>query len=140
VALVALGAAAAAAPDLAACAREADSLGEALLRIRASEALARAELARGRARAAEEPARRALRAAERYGWEAGLYRLQALLGRVLESTGDDAGALAAHRESARSVARLRQGLPGELRSSFDALRAVREVEAWAAAHPNTASR
>ena len=55
---------AAAAATLAVIVREADALGDALLRIRAAEALARAELGRGRPREAEESARRALKVAE----------------------------------------------------------------------------
>lgn len=132
-ALVAAGEAAAAAPDLSAALRDADALGDALLRIRAAEALARAELGRGRAGQAEALARRALKAAEQCGWAAGLYRLYALLGRALERKGDAAGAAAAYRESAGRLARLREGLPADLRASFDSVPPVREVAAWTAA-------
>ena len=90
--------------------REAEALGDALLRIRAAEALARAELGRGRLGEAEESARRALRVAEACGWEAGLYRLHALLGRILEKKGDAAAAAAQYRESVRRIAKLREGL------------------------------
>jgi tetratricopeptide (TPR) repeat protein/TolB-like protein len=68
--------------ELAAAVREADTLGDVLLRIRALEALARAELARGRRGPAEESARRALKDAERCGWGAGLPRLHALLDKI----------------------------------------------------------
>jgi len=123
---------AAAAPELTAAVRKADALGDALLRIRAAEALARAELARGRLPAAAESSRRAIDLAERSGWEAGLYRLHALSARIQQKKGDVAGAAAALRESARRIARLREGLSAELRSSFDGLPAVREIEASAA--------
>ncbi len=115
--------------------REAEALGDALLRIGAAEALARAELGRGRPREAEESARRALRVAEACGWEAGLYRLHALLGRILEKKGEAAAAAAQYRESARRIAKLREGLETDLRSSFAVLPAVREVESWISAHP-----
>jgi tetratricopeptide (TPR) repeat protein len=132
-ALVSLGQAPAAAQDLSASLRDADALGDALLRIRVAAGLAQAELARGRTREAEALARRALKAAERCGWSAGLFRLQALLGRTLERKGDAAGAAAAYAESARQLARVRDGLPADLASSFDALAAVREVKARAVA-------
>jgi len=138
--LVAIGAAAAAAPDLAAAVTRADSLGDALLRIRASEALARAELGRGRPGAADASARRALELAQRSGWEAGLYRLHALAGRIEEKKGDVAGAAAAFRESALAIARLREGMSADLRSSFDGLPGVREVEGWRGGHPAMAGR
>jgi hypothetical protein len=115
--------------------REAEALGDALLRIRAAEALARAELGLGRPREAEESARRALRVAEACGWEAGLYRLHALLGRILEKKGEAAAAAAQYRESAHRIATLREGLGTDLRSSFAVLPAVREVESWISAHP-----
>jgi len=139
-ALVELGDAASAAPDLASALREAEALGDALLRVRASEALARAELARGRLRQAEDSARRAVMAGERCGWDAGLYRLHALLGRILERKGDPAGAAGAFRESARRVARLREGLSPEQRASFDGLPTAREAEAWLSTHPTLAAR
>jgi hypothetical protein len=123
---------AAAGPELTAVMRKAEALGDALLRIRAAEALARAELARGRLPAASESARRAIDLAERAGWEAGLYRLYALSARIQQKKGDVAGAAAAFRESARRIARLREGLSAELRSSFDGLPSVREIEAAAA--------
>src|SRR4029450_6061483 len=110
------------------------ALGDALLRIRAAEALAEAELARGRASVAAESTRRALKVAESCGGEAGLYRLHALLGRVL----DQEGAMAAadeYRESARHIAKVREGLDPDLRRSFAEIRAVREVEAWVSSHP-----
>jgi tetratricopeptide (TPR) repeat protein len=117
--------------DPAGALREADSLGNALLRIRALDGLARAQLARGRTVEAEALARRSLRAAERIGWTAGLYRLHALLGRALERKGDAGGAAAAYEQSRRQLAALREGLPADLRASFDTLASVREVAEWA---------
>jgi tetratricopeptide (TPR) repeat protein/TolB-like protein len=134
-ALVAGGDAGAAARDLSASLREADALGDALLRIRAAEALASAELGRGRAAAAAELAQRAVKAAERSGWNAGLHRLQALLGRALEQQGDAPGSAAAYSESARSLSRVREAVPAELRSSFDAAHPVRDAATRPAASP-----
>jgi len=138
-ALVKLGDAAAAVPGLAAAARTAEDLGDPLLRARASEALARADLDRGRLREAEEFARRAVTAAEGCGWEAGLYRLYALMGRIREKRGDAAGAAEALRESGRRLARLRERLTLELRASFDGLAAVRELDARRSS-PSVATR
>jgi tetratricopeptide (TPR) repeat protein len=115
--------------DPAATVRDAEALGNALLRIRAAETLARAELQRGRSREAQAPARQAVKAAERAGWRAGLFRLYALLARALELNGDAVGAAAARAESRRQLSGLRAGLPSELQASFDAVGAVREVAA-----------
>ena len=115
--------------------REAEALGDTLLRIRAAEALARAELGRGRPGEAEESARRALRVAEACGWEAGLYRLHALLGRILEKKGESnggGGPVPRERSPDREAP---EGLGTDLRSSFAGLPAVREVESWISAHP-----
>jgi tetratricopeptide (TPR) repeat protein/TolB-like protein len=139
-ALVALGEAEAVAPELASAARDAFALGDVPLRLHASEALARAELGRARLREAERWTRRALELAERCGWEAGRFRLEALLGQILEQRGNRTAAADAYREAARRIAILREGLTGELRSSFDGLTDVREIEAWLAAHSATASR
>ncbi len=138
--LVSIGGAAAAAPDLGAIAARADALGDTLLRIRASEALARAELGRARLRAADEAARQALQLADQSGWDAGLYRLHSLVGRIQEKKGDVAGAAAAFAESAVAIARLRERMGADLRSSFDHLASVREVEGWRAGHPAVAVR
>jgi signal transduction histidine kinase len=130
---------AAAAPALADIAREAEALGDALLRIRAAEALGEAELARGRAKRGRgiHPPRAEGGRGLRVG--AGLYRLHALLGRVL----DKEGAMAAadeYRESARHIAKVRDGLDPDLRRSFAEIRAVQEVEAWVSSHPGAWSR
>jgi len=131
----ALGEPATAAAALVHAVREAEALGDALLRIRAAEALAGADLGRGRLREAEESARRALRVAENCGWEAGLYRLHALLGRIREKKGDGAGAAVHYRESARRIAKISEGLETDLRRSFAQVPDVREVEAWISSHP-----
>ncbi|MGE0453618.1 MAG: protein kinase [Vicinamibacteria bacterium] len=117
----------AAAAELQAAARQADRSGDVLLRLRAAEALAQAELLRGRPAQAARWAAHAIGLAERCGWQAGLYRLHALLGRSRQAEGDAKGAAAAYRESARVAGRLRQGLSDELRRSFDTLPAVREA-------------
>src|SRR4029453_13003537 len=78
---------------------------------------------------AEVVTRQALAVAERAGWRAGRYRLHDLLGRALAARGDQAAAIREYRESARQVAQLRDGLPPDLRAAFDALPAVRAIEA-----------
>jgi hypothetical protein len=97
--------------------------------------MSRAQLARGRKDEAENWARRALITAERHGWEAGLPRLHALLGAVLGKKGDAPGARREYEESARGIARLREGMEADIRGSFDALPWVREVAARAAGRP-----
>jgi eukaryotic-like serine/threonine-protein kinase len=109
--------------------REAEALGDPLLRIRAAEAMGRAQLARGRLEEAEDWARRALEAAQRHGWEAGRYRIQALLGSILEKKGAAAAAAREYEESLRGIARLREGMEADVRASFDALPWVREAAA-----------
>jgi tetratricopeptide (TPR) repeat protein len=137
-----LGEAAAALPELEAAQRAGDALGDVVLRIRAAEALAEAQFQLGRLRLAEGSARRALNVAERCGFEAGLYRLHATLGRILERRGDAGGAAVAYREAAHQLARLREGLPQDQDqgTAFEDLAAVREVQGWVAAHPATATR
>jgi tetratricopeptide (TPR) repeat protein/TolB-like protein len=137
---VSLGEAGAALPEIEAAARSADALGDVVLRIHAAEALAEAQLQLGRLRLAESSVRRALKVAERCGFEAGLYRLHATLGRILERKGDAGGAARAYRESARRIARLRDGLPPEQRTAFERVATVREVQGWVTAHPETAAR
>ena len=137
---VSLGEAAAAVAEIESALRGADALGDVVLRIRAAEALALAQLQLGRLRMAESSVRRALKVAERCGFEAGLYRLHATLGRILERRGDAGGASAAYRESARRIARLREGLPPAQGTAFERVAAVREVEGWVTARHETAAR
>jgi tetratricopeptide (TPR) repeat protein len=119
---------AAAAAGLETALREAESLGHALLIIQAAEGLSRAELSRGRPRQAKQSVQRALDLAERVGWSAGLYRLEALLGRILD-TQKDAGAADAWARSAREIEQLRGEIDPSLREAFDSLGVVREVAA-----------
>jgi eukaryotic-like serine/threonine-protein kinase len=121
-------AAASASPsELARVYSEADSLGHALLTLRAAEALARAELARRRFDRAESVARKALALAADTGWEAGTYRLHALLGRALEAKGDAAGGADALRRAAQEVAKLRENVPAAMRPSFESHPSIREA-------------
>jgi tetratricopeptide (TPR) repeat protein len=110
---------------------EAESLGHAILTIRAGEALGSVELARRRPARAEELARKALLVANRTGWEAGRFRLHALLARALEARGNAAAAKDAWRASAQDVRRLEQNVPVTIRASFLAQPAVREAMAHA---------
>jgi len=137
-ALLALGDTAAAQTALATASRRADALGDVLLRARAFEVLGRAELARGRLPAADDSVGRAIDVAQAVGWNAGLWRLQALRGRIRERRSDLAGADEAFAASALGIARLREGLTAELRSSFDGVTAVREVEERAASRQTAA--
>jgi tetratricopeptide (TPR) repeat protein/TolB-like protein len=137
---VAVGEAAAAEPEIESTLRAADALGDVVLRIRAAEALAEAQLQLSRLRPAEGSVRRALRLAERCGFEAGLYRLHGMLGRILERRGDAGGAAVAYRESARRIARLRDGMSPDQQTAFGSVAAVRDAEAWVTAHPVTAVR
>jgi tetratricopeptide (TPR) repeat protein/TolB-like protein len=126
-AAAARGEAASAAAELSKALSEAQSLGHALLTIRAAEGLARAEAARRRWARAEEVVRKALAVAEETGWEAGRYRLHALLATILEAHGDSSGAALARRRSADAVHRLEENVPPAMLASFRALPAVREA-------------
>ena len=112
---------------------EAESLGHAILTMRAQEELARVELARRKPARAEELARKALLVADRTGWEAGRFRLHALLARALEARGNAAGAKDAWRASAEEARRLEQNVPVTIRASFLAQPAVREAIAHSVA-------
>jgi tetratricopeptide (TPR) repeat protein len=113
--------------------KEAEALEHALLTIRATAALARAELARGRPAAAEDMARRAVAKAEAVGWGAGVYRLHALLARTLEARGQTGAAHAAWERSLAALARLQEGLTQPQRAALAALPEVREIGAKGAA-------
>jgi len=113
--------------------KDVEDLGDALLRIRAAEAMARSQLARGRLGPAEDWARRAIAAADRHGWHAGRYRLHTLLARVLEGRGDRAGAEREYAEGARRVAALRADMDAGTRAAFDAQPDVRLASAAGAA-------
>jgi hypothetical protein len=69
---------------------------------------------------------------ERSGWEAGLYRLYALLGGILEQQGQPSAAAAEYDRSARRIQTLREGLPPAFRASFDALPVVEGLRGRAA--------
>lgn len=113
--------------ELEAALAEAETLGHALLTIEAGEALASAELSAGRPREAERALARATAVAEKAGWEAGSWRLDALAGRIRSSLGDAQGAVAAYRRAAARIAQLRTALPKELSAFFLATPAVRDA-------------
>jgi tetratricopeptide (TPR) repeat protein/TolB-like protein len=121
------GEAASAAAELSKALSEAQSLGHALLTIRAAEGLARAEVGERRWARAEEVLRKALAVAGDTGWEAGRYRLEALLATILEARGDSNGAAEAWRRSAVAAHRLEENVPPAMLASFRALPAVREA-------------
>ncbi len=113
--------------------READSLGEASIRIRAGEALAAAQLARGRIADAEGAARRALDLARRAGFRAARLRLHSLLGAILERKPDAGAASREQAEAGRIAGEIRAGLSPEQRTAFDGLPAVRQLAAMESA-------
>jgi tetratricopeptide (TPR) repeat protein len=112
---------------LAALLGEAEDVGDALLRIRVGESLARVLLSRGQAAAARDRVARAVQLAEASGFGAGLFRLHALQARILTAAGDAAGAARAQEASQREAASLRNALPEKERADFDAHPAVREA-------------
>ena len=118
-------------PELSRALSEAESLGHALLTLRASEALARAEAARGRFDRAEAVARKALALANRAGWDAGRYRLESLLGRALARRGDGTGSAEAFTRAAEGVTKLRENVPAAMRPAFETLPLIREALAGA---------
>ncbi len=132
-AAAARGETASAAADLSKAFSEAQSLGHALLTMRAAEGLARAEAARRRWARAEEIVRKALAVADETGWEAGRYRLDALLATIREARGDADGARDAWRSSADAVRSLEENVPSSMRASFLGLPLVKESRAHAAA-------
>jgi eukaryotic-like serine/threonine-protein kinase len=121
------GDATAPAAELSKALAEAQSLGHAVLTIRAAEGLAQVDLLRHEAARAEMHARQALAVAERTGWEAGRYRLHGLLARALEARGDAAGAREAWRAGAGEAQRLGENVPTSMRTSFLELPSVKET-------------
>jgi hypothetical protein len=120
--------------DLAGAAAQAGLSGDAVSRIKAVEALARAEFATGRTDAAKRSAGLAVSLGRRFGWEEGLFRLYALQGQVLARQGDQAGAQGAYGDCSRSLAQLEAGLsPGSV-AAFRRTEAVREAGAVCTAH------
>lgn len=108
-------------PALTAAAREAEALGEALGRLRAAEALARAHMRARRLPEAERWATTALALAQRYNWVAGRHRIHAVLADVLAARGDAAGSLRHREEAERWRSMLKEGLPERLRAGFDGI-------------------
>ncbi|MPY87328.1 MAG: protein kinase [Luteitalea sp.] len=109
-------------------ARQADSLGNALLRLEVGEALASAELQARRVAAAERHARRTIALADRVAWHAGRHRLHALLAQALAARGARAAAKSEYAIAQAALAQVRAGLVPDLRERFDALPVVREIE------------
>jgi len=106
---------------------EADTLGNARLRLRAAEAVAAAALATGDARRAEVAARAALEQAAACGSYAGAYRLHRLLAAALERDADvshRAEAIVERRRVAEEIARVSRDLSPEQRQFFDRLTEV----------------
>jgi tetratricopeptide (TPR) repeat protein/tRNA A-37 threonylcarbamoyl transferase component Bud32 len=115
---------AAAAPRLEAALKQAKALGHAGLTRDAAEALARAELARGRNDAAERAAKAALSVSASSGFSA--WRLHALLARALAARNDAAGAAREREAAAKELAAARETIPAALRASFARHPLVRE--------------
>ena len=120
---------------------EIDGLGNARLRLRAAEAVARAALAAGDAGKAQRAARAGLEIAAACGGYAGAYRLHRLLASALERGGpaaknsaDAAEAAAERRRADDEIARLSRDLGPEQRKSFE-----RIAEAGSATTPGVPS-
>jgi eukaryotic-like serine/threonine-protein kinase len=114
--------------DLERLRQEADALGNALLRLRADEAVARAALAAGEPARAREAARAGVELASACGGYAGAYRLHRLLALALERGGRSAEALAEasaeRRRASEEIARVSRDLAPEQRGSFERLAEV----------------
>jgi len=122
----------AAAPDggaqeLSSLLHEIEALGHTELVLEASQAVAEAQSSRRKFSDADRVLQKAIGIAERVGWNEGLYRLYALRGKALEGSGARAAAAEEFAKASREVAKLRENVPAEMRSSFDSLPLVREV-------------
>ena len=101
---------------------EADALGNARLRLRADEAVAKAALAAGNLGKAQKAARAGLEQAAACGAYAGAYRLHLLLARALETGGhgtDQAEAISERRRAADEIVRVSRDLSPAQRGFFD---------------------
>jgi tetratricopeptide (TPR) repeat protein/TolB-like protein len=109
---------------------EADALGNALLRLRADEAVARAALAAGDSGRAQGAARAGLQQAGACGGYAGAYRLHRLLALALERGGHSAESIAEaaaeRRRAAEEIARVSRDLAPEQRKSFERIAEVED--------------
>ena len=117
-------------PVLAAAERlraQADSLGNARLRLRAAELTTRAALAAGDARRAQKTARAGLEQADACGGYSGAYRLHLLLAKALERGGQQAEATAERGRAAEEIARLSRDLRPEQRKTFQDIAEVWEL-------------
>jgi eukaryotic-like serine/threonine-protein kinase len=104
---------------------QADGLGNARLRLRADESVARAALAAGEARRAQAAVRAGLELAASCGGYAGSHRLHRILADALERDGRRAEAVEERRLAGEEIARLRRDLAPEPRKLFDHMLATR---------------
>lgn len=114
---------------------EADTLGNARLRLQASELVARAALVTGDPARARQAARAGLEQATASGGHAGAYRLHGLLAAALERSGETAEAAIERRHVAEEIARVGRDLPPELRKSF-----LQITEVWNGRDPDRDGR
>jgi eukaryotic-like serine/threonine-protein kinase len=105
---------------------EAEALGNARLRLRAAEAVARAALTAGEPGKAEAAARAGLQRAAACGGYAGAWRLHLLLARALEREGRGGEAAAELRLAAEEAARVGRDLTPERRKSFERIVEVQD--------------
>jgi hypothetical protein len=104
---------------------EVDALGNARLRLRAAEAVARAAVAAGDFARAQRAARAGLEQAAACGGHAGSYRLHLLLAKALEHGGTENPESAVERRRAgEEIARVSRDLAPEPRKSFERLAGV----------------
>ena len=115
--------------------REVQALGHVPLTLQSGELLARALERAGRLEAAENQLRASLRVADSHRPWAARYRLHARLAGVLRKLGRESEAGDQLRAAAGELERLRQGLDGSQRTSFELLEEVRQI-----ARPNDISK
>jgi serine/threonine protein kinase/tetratricopeptide (TPR) repeat protein len=107
---------------------QAEALGNARLRLRAAEGVARAALAAGHLDRAGKAVRSGLQLADASGGWSGAWRLHLLHARILEREGKRAEAEAERERAIAEVERLSRGLAPEQRQSFHRLAEVRELD------------
>jgi eukaryotic-like serine/threonine-protein kinase len=106
---------------------QAETLGHARLRLRATEALARAALVAGDLERAAKAAQVGLSQAEACGGYSGVYRLRLLLAQALEGDGRRAEAVVERRRANEEIARMSRDLAPEQRRSFKHIAEVRDL-------------
>ncbi len=108
--------------------READRLGELLLRLRSAETMAVSELAKGNLAAAEAGVRGGLRVLVSTGSYSGAFRLHLLLAKILDRRGDKPGSGRALDQARLLCAKVKEGMDASQQSAFGRTAEVRELD------------